>query len=102
MFIKQKLCGENNYILLLDGTFGSPVTTHNWYNLTFRAEDVKHPTTSRRRVKLTFSVSRPSDDYQKTLTATHYGGSRFLNGTGGFGPTSFEDTWTIGGSGSDE
>ena len=35
-------------------------------------------------MKLTFSVSRPSDDYQKTLTTTHYGSSRFLNGTGGF------------------
>jgi|RhiMethySRZTD1v2_1073278.scaffolds.fasta_scaffold73600_2 hypothetical protein len=84
MFIKQKLCGENNYITLLDGTFGSPVTTKNWYNLTFRAEDVKHPTTGAPGVKLTFSVSRPSDDYQKTLTTTHYGSSRFLNGTGGF------------------
>ncbi len=63
---------------------GSPVTTKNWYNLTFRAEDVKHPTTGAPGVKLTFSVSRPSDDYQKTLTTTHYGSSRFLNGTGGF------------------
>jgi hypothetical protein len=84
MFIKQKLCNDNNYILLKDDTFGSPVATKNWYNLTFRAEDVKHPTTGAPGVKLTFSVSRPSDDYQKTLSTTHYASSRFPNGTGGF------------------
>ncbi|PTR16081.1 hypothetical protein C8R31_10295 [Nitrosospira sp. Nsp2] len=84
MFIKQKLCKDNNYILLKDDTFGSPVSTKNWYNLVFRAEDVKHPATGAPGVKLTFTVTRPSDDYKKTLTTTHYARSRFPNGTGGF------------------
>jgi hypothetical protein len=84
MFIKQKVCNNNNYITLKDGSFGSPVTTKSWYNLVFRAEDVKHPETGAPGVKLTFTVTRPSDDYRKTLTITQYADRRFPNGTGGF------------------
>lgn len=84
MFIKQKLCDDNNYATLKDGTFGSPVTTKSWYNLVFRAEDVKHPETGMPGVKLTFTVTRPSDGYKKTLTTTQYASRRFSNGTGGF------------------
>jgi|GEM_PF-2297423 len=82
MFIKQKFC--NKYIPLEEGWFENPVSTRNWYNLVFRAEDVKHPETGAPGVKLTFTVTRPSDGYRKTLTKTHYGSSRFPNGTGGF------------------
>ena len=87
MFIKQKLCDHETHIDLKVGTFGSPVTTKNWYNLVFRAEDVKHPTTGAPGVKLTFTVTRPSDGYKKTLTTTQYanrGFPIFPNGTGGF------------------
>jgi hypothetical protein len=87
MFIKQKLCNDKNYVPLKYDSFGSPVTTRNWYNLVFRAEDVKHPTTGAPGVKLTFTVTRPSDGYKKTVTTTQYpspGFPIFPNGTGGF------------------
>jgi hypothetical protein len=85
MFIKQKLCDDNNYYPPLEeGTFGTTVTTRSWYNLVFRVEDVKHPTTGAPGVKLTFTVTRPSDGYKKTLTTTQYASRRFPNGTGGF------------------
>jgi hypothetical protein len=97
MFIKQKFC--NKYIPLEEGWFESPVSTRNWYNLVFRAEDVKHPETGAPGVKLTFTVTRPSDGYRKTLTKTHYESSRFPNGTGGFRTDyirGYVEDWRVG------
>jgi hypothetical protein len=99
IFIKQKLCNDNNYLTLKEDTFGSPVTTANWYNMVFRAEDIKHPETGAPGVKLTFTVSRPSDDYRKTLTTTQYASRRFPNGTGGFRTDfirGYVDDWRVG------
>lgn len=100
MFIKQKRCNDKNYITLKsEPSFGSPVTTRNWYNLVFRAEDVKHRETGAPGVKLTFTVTRPSDGYTKTLTTTQYASSRFSNGTGGFRTDfirGYVEDWRVG------
>jgi hypothetical protein len=99
MFIKQKLCNDKNYLPLKYDSFGSPVATRNWYNLVFRAEDVKHPETGAPGVKLTFTVTRPSDGYRKTLTTTQYASRRFPNGTGGFRTDfirGYVEDWRVG------